>query len=236
MRYVIIPARLASRRLPNKLLLPVCGRPLIWHTIKRTLESKLADKVYVATEDKEIFDVVRGFGLNVEPIMTSEALSGTERIASLAEKFANAGCTQIVNFQGDEPLIPGHCIDELFEECDKDVIATFAAPICNGEYDSPHVVKVVTNFDGRAMYFSRACIPYKDPTRALKHIGLYAYPIDFLLMFHKIPKTTYPSESLEQLAWLQYGWEIQVIESHDMSLTIGIDTEEDYKELIKRIS
>lgn len=237
MNVIVIPARLASKRLPNKLLRMVLGKPLIWHTIQRALESQAANQIIVATEDRKIYDAVMGFDIEgVEAHMTGPAQSGTARIASISKYLAQRGCRKIVNFQGDEPLLPGFHADYLFKEVGTGVITTIASPIISLEFNSPHVVKVVTDHEGNALYFSRSGIPYNDPASSLRHIGIYAYPIEFLLGFEALIETTYYSERLEQLSWLQSGWKIRVIVSDDASLSLGIDTEEEFEEFVKRVS
>ena len=226
MNYIIIPARLASVRLPNKLLINVHGRPVIWYTISNALKSRLVDKIFVLTEDLEIYNAVKKFDLNVEPVMTPKASSGTERISIFVKKLVDSGCSKVVNLQGDEPMIKGSHIDALFSDIDPTII-TMTTSITESEYKDPNVVKVVTDFNNRALYFSRSPVPYDDYINAKKHIGLYLYPIDFLLHMNKINESQYKNESLEQLSWLQSGWKIKTIHYEKIPLMIGINTRRD---------
>jgi len=224
---VIIPARLASTRLPNKLLLNETGRPLIYHTIKAA--SPLIN-VVVATQDQEIYSALKD---HVNVIMTGDCKSGTERVRACLNSEFVAGHDVIINWQADEPELDCYHATSLLEEIDRSGvdIATLAAPATKEEYLSPDVVKTVLDHKNFAMYFSRCSIPFGDPTRALKHIGLYAFRRASLSKW-VLRETTYPSESLEQLQWLQEGLKIKVCIG--AVKYAGIDTREEYDAFVKR--
>jgi 3-deoxy-manno-octulosonate cytidylyltransferase (CMP-KDO synthetase) len=234
--HIIIPARLDSIRLPKKLLLSDTGMPLIWHTIQRAKSSKLSNSVIVATDSYEIFNEIKE---HVAVVITGQHNSGTERIADccklLVEKFGPDDI--VVNLQGDEPELECDHIDGLIgglkenEDCD---IATLASSASQDEYASPDVVKVVINNNGHAMYFSRCPIPYQAPS-SLKHVGIYAYRIGFLNQLNnmKSPCEHYENEKLEQLQWLENGFNIKVL-VRDIK-TAGIDTREEYDAFVKRL-
>lgn len=236
---VVIPARLQSTRLPNKLLLAETGHHLIWHTIQRVREAKTVDRIYVATEDADIFNaIIRYQDIRVCPYMTDKCNSGTERVAYMVNLLDLNNHDIIVNFQGDEPELPGSYIDELvaqmfrYSSSDVSTVATLAAPATEEEKISPDVVKVVTTSDNVALYFSRAPIPYNGP--ALKHFGLYAYRADFLrnLDIMRASDRRFEGERLEQLQWLNAGHRIKVVIG-DIKFA-GIDTRAEYEQFVKR--
>ncbi len=229
---IIIPARLNSTRLPRKLLLNQTGHPLLWHTIMRAKESNLAKAILILTEDVEIYNTVLDFRISeVEAIMTGPAGSGTERIINYCNMYNLDDSYVIVNFQGDEPELPGIYADRLVGALHEPVqVATLASPIVSDDVDNPNIVKVVCRHDDCALYFSRCPIPYGGPW--LKHIGIYAYTVKFLkqLTFSNV----FLGERLEQLQWLQMGHLIKVV-VNDIS-SVGIDTPKDYEEFVKRVS
>jgi 3-deoxy-manno-octulosonate cytidylyltransferase (CMP-KDO synthetase) len=245
---VIIPARYYSTRFPGKPLAKLKGKTLIQHVYERTLQSKLTKKVVVATDDKRILDEVKSFG--GEAYMTSkDHLTGTDRIAELAREIDSS---IIVNVQGDEPFIESDSIDitikPLLEE-NSLVMSTIKVKIEDiKEIFDFNVVKVITDKDDFALYFSRWPIPFfrekwcdilnseknKDvlshPTHLFKHLGLYAYKRDFLLQYTKWPRTPLEKiENLEQLRVLENGYKIKVVEGKYDS--IGIDTPQDLERL-----
>jgi 3-deoxy-manno-octulosonate cytidylyltransferase (CMP-KDO synthetase) len=233
---IIIPARLGSTRLPRKLLLDDTGYPLLWHTAQRALESKLITDVIIATEDQEIVDVVSKFGHpRIYSAKTPKCNSGTERISWVVQHIKEFDFQFVVNFQGDEPELPGRYIDELVDALVTTPavdVATLATPISRHSYSSPDVVKVVLDHVENAMYFSRAPIPHGDSDLALAHVGIYAYRLDFLLAMPTLPASTLESEKLEQLQWLQSGFKIRVL-TKDLDL-VGIDTKEEYNRFVSR--
>jgi len=244
--YVIIPARTASTRLPRKLLLCDTGKSVLQHTYEAALNAALPLGVCVAAGDEEIAkDVVR-FGGYVERTR-GEFQSGTDRIAFVARKPRLAGIDIIVNLQGDEPEVSGETIDRVIELLQQDsqaVMATLATPITDEQqWLDPAAVKVVCDHRGRALYFSRAPIPYRrnvagpagetESARTLLHIGLYAYRREFLLRLAGLPPTPLEkAESLEQLRVLESGYQIAVGVVEEA--TCGIDTDADYRAFVRR--
>lgn len=229
----VIPARLAATRLPNKPLLDIAGKPMIQWVYEHARESRLLSDVLVATPDQAICDAVESFG-GTAVTTSSEHRSGTDR---LAEAVQWAGCPPadvIVNIQGDEPLLDPVAIDLLAEAMIADPaipMASLMCPLLPDEEDEPSVVKVVTDLNGFALYFSRARIPYqRSPAGAWKHIGLYAYTRDFLLTFPALPPAPLETaESLEQLRALENGYRIRMVET-DFTPT-SVDTPEDLEKV-----
>ena len=241
---IIIPARLASTRLPRKLLLCETGKSLIQHTYEAACRSRRAVGVCVATDHSEIFDEVRSFGGQVE-MTNPNAPSGTDRVAEAARKMPAADI--IVNVQGDEPEIAGASIDlaiELLESNPEAVMSTLATPIRNRrQLEDPACVKVVFDAHGRAMYFSRSVIPHprqwddallaSNPPTFYQHVGLYAYRRDFLLQLASIPLCRLEQvEKLEQLRVLDVGRSILVGVVDEP--TFGIDTPDDYRAFVAK--
>ncbi len=242
--FVVIPARLASTRLPRKLLLAETGKPLIQHTYEAARRATRPFDLCVATDSDEIVRVVRGFG--GKAVMTGPNLaSGTDRVAEVARDLVDIDI--VVNVQGDEPELSGEAIDEVVGLLESDptaAMATLATPIRDrGKLDDPACVKVVFDAAGKAMYFSRAAIPHArewrdelladEPPRFFQHLGLYAYRRDFLLSLAKLPRSPLEQlENLEQLRVLESGQTILVSVVDEPS--IGIDTPEDYREFVRR--
>ena len=220
---VVIPARMASSRLPGKPLVAVAGRPLIAHVIDRAQESA-ARRVIVAADDDRILEVARQCG--AEALLTDPELpSGTDRIAAVAAAEGWGDESVVVNLQGDEPLTPAPLLDELaalLQQTPKAEMATLGVPIERVEdLADPNQVKLVTDRNGRALYFSRAPIPWdRDAHRAgdspsleqaTRHLGLYAYRAGFLRrMSAEPPAALERLEQLEQLRALAMGAWIQV--------------------------
>jgi 3-deoxy-manno-octulosonate cytidylyltransferase (CMP-KDO synthetase) len=249
----IIPARLASTRLEGKLLLSVAGKPLILHTLERAKSAKNVSRVIVATDDEQILRVVEESG-NEAVLTSKDHQSGSDRIAEVAENLEENSI--IVNVQGDEPLIPASTIEKAVAEMLNDEtadIVTTCEPIHEiQDVLSSDVVKVVTDENGYALYFSRSPIPF--PREAVKkfgsfeaalkqekdllatyrkHTGLYVYRREFLLKYTKQKQTALEKlEMLEQLRALENGAKIKVVEVLESS--IGVDTPEDF-ERVRRI-
>jgi len=229
---VVIPARYASTRLPGKPLVPLAGKPMVQHVYERAKRAQTVHRVIVATDDQRIMDAVTAFG--GEARMTrSDHRTGTERIAEVAVHEAG---DVFVNVQGDEPLIDPVAIDTavgaLLEEPQAQ-ISTVATPIRHaGDIMDPNVVKTVLDFDGNALYFSRAPIPWiRDTQQKLhvkywKHLGLYVFQREALLEYPTLPQGELEKiEQLEQLRWLENGWKIRVAEvAHDAE---SVDVPED---------
>ena len=233
---VAIPARYASTRLPGKALRNIAGKPMLQHVFERGAES-LATEVVVATDDDRIADAAADFGAVV--CMTGDQhLSGTERIAEVADLLDWTDDQIVVNLQGDEPAMPATLINEcaaLLADATAD-IATLASPLLTAEdFENPNVVKVVRDDQGHAIYFSRAAIPYprEDASRALAvatalhHHGIYAYRCGVLRrLVAAEPSQLELCEQLEQLRALSLGMTIAV-GVPSMRPGTGVDTEAD---------
>jgi len=233
----IIPARYASQRFPGKVLADRTGKPLIQHVHEQVLGATLVERVIVAADDRRIIDAVTAFG--GEAVMTrQDHPNGTSRIAEVASGI-NAGI--VVNVQADEPDIEPELIDTAIQCLDQHpqcVVATLAAPFGPDEDPAdPNIVKVVVDGAGRALYFSRALIPYdRDGTAdapSLKHLGLYVYRRDFLLRFAALSSTPLEQvERLEQLRILEHGYDIAVAVVD--APYHGIDTPQQYDAFVAR--
>ncbi len=232
--HILIPARLASTRLPRKPLATLGGRALIVRVLERALEANAAS-VHVATDSAEIAAVVEQAGGSV--VMTApDHLSGTDRLAEAARLLGLAADEIVVNLQGDEPLMPAACLRQVAELLDLDRrarMATLWRPIeLEAEWRNPNVVKLVGDVAGRALYFSRAAIPCaRDgvfrPSTARRHIGLYAYRVAALTDWASLPDSALEAaESLEQLRALEAGWIIACAQAC-AEVPPGIDTPED---------
>ncbi len=229
---VVIPARYGATRLPGKPLVQLAGKPMIQRVYERAKLAQTVARVIVATDDDRIRQAVEAFG--GEARMTrADHRTGTERVAEVA---AHVEGDVFVNVQGDEPLLdPGAldtAVNALLEEPHAQV-ATVATPIKTpADIMDPNVCKVVLDFDGNALYFSRAPIPWvRDTTskiqvRHLKHLGLYVFQRDALLEYPTLPQGELERiEQLEQLRWLENGVKIRVAEvEHD---AVSVDVPED---------
>jgi len=225
----VIPARLASSRLPRKVLREVAGAPMVCHVYRRALQSDLLTDLLVATDSEEVVAVCRAH--RIPAVMTStDHPSGTDRVWEVSRGRA---ADVYVNIQGDEPLItPGHirALVEPFQRRRETQVVTLKTRAADAEAASPHVTKVVTDVRGNALYFSHAPIPCdRDRTATVvywKHVGLYAYRQEALETFHRFaPSPLETAERLEQLRFLENGIPIHVVETSEP--TIGVDTEED---------
>lgn len=234
----IIPARYASTRLPGKPLLAETDKPLIRHVVESVEAAGSVERVVVATDDERIAEAVRDFG--GEAIMTREDhRSGTDRLAEAAEKLHLRDDDVVVNVQGDEPDMPPEVVDavvELIGNSDAPM-ATAAAEITPEEARNPNRVKVVLARDARAMYFSRAAIPFDRSrggnVRYFLHLGIYAYRAGFLKRFASLaPTPAEEAEKLEQLRALEHGYKI-VAATVDYC-GAGIDTPEDYAAFVAK--
>lgn len=243
----IIPARYASTRLPGKMLLDICGKPLILHTLGQASKAVNVSRVIVATDDVRVFDVVDAAG--GEAVMTSpDHQSGSDRLAEVAETLPEGSI--IVNVQGDEPVIsPGTidaAVEALISDPAADMATTCEAITSLSELLNGNNVKVVVGDAGYALYFSRSPMPWPreaaqryggDPNHAIdaepellanfrRHTGLYVYRREYLLKFTKLPLTRLEKfEMLEQLRALENGAKIRVVDVAESS--IGVDTQED---------
>jgi 3-deoxy-manno-octulosonate cytidylyltransferase (CMP-KDO synthetase) len=224
----VIPARFASSRLPGKPLAEIAGRPMIEHVYRRAADARGIDAVVVATDDERIAAAVEGFG-GIVRLTQSEHRTGTDRIAEIARDLS---CEILINVQGDLPLIEPGMISEVVQPLLTDPTVKMStlrqATSDAADVASPHVVKVVVDAQGDALYFSRSPIPFRrDPGAEIyKHIGLYGFRRDFLLTFAALPQTPLErAESLEQLRALEHGYRIRTVTTRYES--IEVDTPED---------
>ena len=226
----VIPARYASTRLPGKPLSMIAGKPMIQHVYERACQAQLPNEVVVATDNELVEKAVLDFG--GKAVMTSpDHPSGTDRLAEVALMYPDVDV--IVNVQGDEPMIPPEVIDRLSEAFNGDAdlnMATMKVVMDEEDYENPAAVKVVTDQQGYALYFSRSLMPYPrnkpEGFKVFKHVGIYAYRRNFLLKYAALaPTPLEKAESLEQLRALENGYKIKVLESDFQG--IGVDTPED---------
>src|SRR5689334_18989617 len=224
---VVIPARYGSTRLPGKPLVSLAGKPMIQRVYERVKMATRVDRVLVATDDKRIVEAVQGFGGEAR-ITRSDHRTGTERVAEVA---AHEEGDVFVNVQGDEPLLDPVSVDNAIASLLEEPVAaisTVATAIKSpADIMDPNVVKTVLDFDGNALYFSRAPIPWvrdrQGPVHAkhLKHLGLYVFRREALLEFATFPQGDLERiEQLEQLRWLENGYRIRVVETECKSVEV----------------
>lgn len=236
----IIPARFASSRFPGKPLIQIHGKPMIQWVWERVRQCSELDQVWVASDHERILDTVRDFGGRAIATRRDHP-SGTDRLAEAAASIGLADRDVVVNVQGDEPQVQEEMITLLVQTLtseDHAPMATLAVASQSAEdLRDPNVVKVVTDRDGNALYFSRAAIPHRrDPSEVtepfLKHLGYYAYRKSFLNVFTRLtPGPLEKIEKLEQLRALEHGYPIRV--GLSPFETVGIDTPEDLERLLK---
>jgi 3-deoxy-manno-octulosonate cytidylyltransferase (CMP-KDO synthetase) len=224
---VVVPARYGSTRLPGKALLPLLGKPMVQWVYERARRSQ-AHEVIIATDDSRIAEVARAFGATALLISSAHS-SGTDRVAEVARIERWDANEIVVNVQGDEPLMPEALIDQvaaLLEAHPSADIATLAAPLESAGAQNASVAKVVVDVQQRALYFSRAPIPWmRDEARnetsdtggrarARRHIGIYAYRVAALAQLSALPPSALEqAEQLEQLRALENGFEIRVADA-----------------------
>ena len=233
----IIPSRYGSSRFPGKPLAKINGKPMIQHVYENVRKVEQIDEVYVATDDERIYSTVVEFG--GKALMTSDKHTcGTDRLAECAQILKLQDDDLVLNIQGDEPLIRKEMILDLISCFEKNEVymGTLKKKILEKEeLDNPNVVKVISDINDYALYFSRFCIPYeRDKFSSLhyKHIGVYGYKTWFLLKFSMMAKTPLEkSESLEQLRVLENGYKIKVKETEYQ--TVGVDTPEQLAQVEK---
>lgn len=239
----IIPSRYGSTRFPAKALADINGKSMVQRVYEQAKKSNSLTEVIVATDHQLIFDHVMEFGGNV--MMTdTQHLSGTDRCAEVLSKV-NTQFDFVINIQGDEPFIHPEQIDELASVLEKNIeLATLVLKTQDNEaIQSVNTVKVVTNTQNEALYFSRNPIPFvRNFPKAtwgenhifLRHIGIYAYRTDILKEITKLkPSILELTESLEQLRWLENGLKIKIQETKYESF--GIDTPKDLKLVLEKI-
>jgi 3-deoxy-manno-octulosonate cytidylyltransferase (CMP-KDO synthetase) len=224
----VIPARLGSTRLPRKVLRTLAGRPLIEWVYRAAKASSLLDYVVVATDSEEVLEACRSRKIEVR-LTSPNCASGSDRVYEVSQAVK---AEIYVNIQGDEPLLQPEHIEALLSPFGKTEaqVTTLSVPCSAEDVTNPNVVKVVTGIDGRALYFSRAAIPYDRDNSGFtgyrKHLGLYAYRKKALERFSLLPASQLEQiEKLEQLRLLENGISLYVAESP--TDTIGVDTEKD---------
>ncbi len=238
--HIVIPARFASERLPGKVLLDLAGQPLLQHVWQRATTSS-AQSVVIATDDERIVDVAEAFGAQVV-LTRSDHQSGSDRIAECAVQLCWPDEYLVVNLQGDEPLMPAACLDQvaaLLDERPDCEVASLYWPMTEAEeVRNPNAVKVVTDSENSALYFSRSPIPfaraYTDIDVALsagivwkRHLGLYAYRLQALRRFTRCaPAPLEMAERLEQLRVMEQGGRIAMARACEF-IPAGIDTPDD---------
>jgi 3-deoxy-manno-octulosonate cytidylyltransferase (CMP-KDO synthetase) len=245
---IVIPARYASTRLPGKPLLDIAGKPMIQHVYERAIASG-AEQVIIATDDEKIKQAAEGFAAEV--CMTSPThRSGTERLAEVIDSCGIDEQHIVINLQGDEPLLPPRCLQQVARALEDDQDASVAT-LCThmksvGEIFDPHAVKVVRDHRQHALYFTRAPVPwdrehftdnpqlsYDQLAIYRRHIGLYAYRAGFVKKYIDLPVTDLERiESLEQLRVMWHGYSIVVLEAEEVPGP-GVDTAEDLEQVRK---
>lgn len=228
----VIPARYDSARFPGKPLAPILGKPMIQHVYERAVRARYVDWAAVATDDERIARAVDMFG---DAVMTGECATGADRVAEVSARYPEYEI--VLNIQGDEPLLEPAMLDALAEPFFRDetvVMTTLAEKLTDrADFMSKNVVKVVTDKEGFALYFSRASIPgcraddHSDPEQlSLRHVGLYGFRRGFLHTLTSLEPTPLERrEGLEQLRALENGYRIYVsVTAHS---TIGVDTPEE---------
>lgn len=224
----VIPARYGSTRFPGKPLAPILGKSMVEWVYRRAWKCTSLERVLVATDDERIYDAVQAFG--GEALMTApHHPTGTDRLAEVAQKVEG---DIFINIQGDEPLVRCEMLEALigpFLKENPPAVTTLATDVQMGDLEDPHRVKVVTDVHGRALYFSRAPIPFpweKGGARPLLHQGFYAFGREFLLTYPLLPRTPLEErESLEQLRVVEHGYSLQVV--YTPYRTQGVDRPSD---------
>lgn len=226
----LIPARYRSTRFPGKALAVIAGRPMIEHVYRRVEQARRVDALFVATDDDRIARAVDAFG-GIAVMTRDDHESATDRVAEVG---AALQAELIVNIQGDEPLISPEAIDSavglMFERTDAGIGTLRRRVEDPGDLENPHVVKVVVDREGYALYFTRSAVPFVRPGHPhpvfWRHLGLYVYRRDFLLKLATLPPTPLErAEGLEQLRVLENGFRIPTAETD--ADTVGVDTPED---------
>jgi len=227
----VIPSRIGSTRIPRKPLLPIQGKPMIQWVYENASRCQSLSKVVVATDNEEIAQVIRSVGGEV--VMTDPELpTGSDRVAFVAKQYQDMDV--VINLQGDEPFIKPRMLDQLvvpYLAGESPDMTTLAYRLETIDYTNAGAVKVITDLQGNALYFSRSPIPYfrqKGPAPVYHHMGVYAFRRDFLAHYSTLPQTPLEkAESLEQLRALEHGFRIRVCITQDR--TLEINTLEEYE-------
>ena len=234
----MIPARYAASRFPGKLMQDLHGKTVIRRTYEAAVSTGLFEQVYVVTDSDIIFSEINAFGGNVL-MSKKEHECGSDRIAEAVEDME---VDIVVNVQGDEPMIDAESLRKVLEvfrgkDAEKIDLASLKTPLHQQkDIDNPNNVKVITNKDGFALYFSRSPIPYPREKNSgvtyFKHIGIYAFRKAALMDFYKLPMLELEAtEKIECIRYLEYGHNIKMVET--TALGVGIDTREDLEEARK---
>lgn len=237
MALIVIPARLASRRLPRKVLLKESGKFLMQHTWEKAKRAACSERVVIATDSEEVFEAACSFGAEV--LMTSpEHTCGTERVAEVARRFPQYDV--VVNLQADEPEIEIEVIEKVVLEVERgEGFVTAAAEVLDPRIlTDPASVKVVCDRESYALYFSRSEIPYErnyvEESTFLCHIGIYGFKRKNLLEFVKLERGLLERvEGLEQLRALEHRWKVKVVRASQYRPSV--DTREDYESFLRRL-
>lgn len=221
----IIPARYGATRFPGKPLAQIAGKSLIQRVYEQASKARHIQKLIIATDDERICSASKAFGAEVR--MTSPRhRSGTERVAEVAEQLDNP---IIINIQGDEPLLQGQMIDDLVTALQEESVPMATLVTTVTEIDrmfDKDIVKVVSDNEGNALYFSRSPIPFQADDHFSQHIGIYGYQKEFLLKFNSLPASRLEvCEGLEQLRVLENGYRIKIIPTDYQALSV--DTPQD---------
>ena len=236
--HILIPARMGSTRLANKAMADVAGMPLVRRVWHRAMASN-AKSVHVLTDHKDIFNAIQDAG--GQALMTrSDHVSGTDRLAEAVDQLAFGGGEIIVNLQGDEPLMPVACLQQVAQVLGADpqaqMATLFDVILDEQQWRDPDVVKVLVSSSNQALCFSRAAIPhFRDgafvPSLVRRHVGLYAYRVSALKTWSSLPPSDIErAESLEQWRALEAGWRIAIAKSVE-KIPSGVDNEHDLKEV-----
>ena len=234
---IIIPARIGSSRFPNKVLADIAGTPMV---IKTAQAVSSIDRVAIATDSQEVIDIAKEY--NIEAVLTSiEHQSGTDRIYEASQKLGLDDSEIIINVQGDEPFIEIEVVQAIFDltkanaSNDRVMMNSCYKYINNPQADDPNIVKVITNDNDIALYFSRAKVPYPRDhhfDHYKGHIGIYGFTKKLLEQFCQLSASPLEDiEKLEQLRALYYGYEVAMVEVETQSF--GIDTPEDLEKALK---
>ena len=232
----VIPARLASTRLPRKMLREIHGRPLVVWVYQAVRSAVVLNDVIIATDSEEILEACQKHSCHAQ-MTSSRHRSGTERVHEISQSVL---AEVYINVQGDEPMIQAAHIEALVELMkDENIpVGTLRTPVATEDITNPNAVKVVTDLNNRALYFSRSTIPHDrdgSQPRYFKHLGIYAYRQSALDRFVTLPESSLErAERLEQLRFLENGIPIYAAETPYDS--IGVDTEEDLVRVMKLLS
>ena len=228
----VIPARLGSTRIPEKMLKDICGKPLIQRTIERTKEAKSLDALVVTTDSEQIAEVVRSLGVQV--IMTdTEIPTGTDRVFAAVNLFTDFEPDIVVNIWGDEPLYPAEaidlCVQRLLDDSELPIVAAADRITDEQMLHEPSIVQVLTDLNNNALIFSRAALPYSytdDPIEYHHVIGVLAMRRDFMKTLAELPRTPIEArEGVEQMRVLEHGYRMGIVKGDFQNLGVNMPNE-----------